>query len=60
MDQRSIVLYRAGKNLVAVAISEDFAATVAAEVINYPSGTRYVQEAKSGTLIPSVAFSEEA
>jgi hypothetical protein len=55
-DQRSIVLYLAGKSLLAVAISEDLAATVGAEVINDPSVTRYVREAKSGTSIPSVAF----
>jgi hypothetical protein len=45
--------------LVAVAISEDLAVTVGAEAINYLSVTRYVREAKSGTSIPAVAFSEE-
>jgi hypothetical protein len=59
MDRRSIVLYLAGKSLLAVAISEDLAPTVGAEVINYPSITHYVRGAKSATSIPAVAFCEE-
>jgi hypothetical protein len=46
------------KRLTAVAIYEAFVVTIVAEVISYPSVTRYLREAKLATSNPEVSFSE--
>jgi hypothetical protein len=58
MDQRSTVLYLAGKVLVAVATDEDLVATLGTEAIGFPSVTRYFREAKFAISNPEVTFSE--
>jgi hypothetical protein len=45
MDQQSIVLYLSRKGLSAVAIQDDLVAILDAEVVSYPSLTRYLREA---------------
>jgi hypothetical protein len=58
MDQRSVVLYLARKELAAVAIYENLVATLGAKATSYPSVTRYFREAKFVTSNPEVTFSE--
>jgi hypothetical protein len=45
MDRQLIVLYLSRKELSAVAIHDDLAATLGAEVVSDPSVTRYLREA---------------
>jgi hypothetical protein len=44
MSQQSIILYLSRKGLSAVTIHDDLVATLGAEVVNYPSLTRYLRE----------------
>jgi hypothetical protein len=45
MDQRSIVLYPAGKELSAITIHHDLVATLGPKAVSYSSLTRYLREA---------------
>jgi hypothetical protein len=58
MDQRSIVLYFARKGLNAMVIHRELRATLWSEVVNYPSVTAYLREAKFSLPIPLPTFSE--
>jgi hypothetical protein len=44
MDQRSTVLYLAGKEVSAIVIHRDLVATLRSEAINHSSMTRYLRE----------------
>jgi hypothetical protein len=45
MDQQSVVLYLSRKGHSAVAIHDDFVATLGAEAVSYQSVIRYLHEA---------------
>jgi hypothetical protein len=59
MDQRSIVLYLARKDLPAMEIDNDLAATLRSDAMGHNSVMYFLGEAKFPSPNPSTTFSEE-
>jgi hypothetical protein len=55
---KTIVLYRARKELTAIVIHDNLIATLSAKEISYSSVTRYFREARLATSNPEITVSE--